>query len=108
LACPYESVYLSDEHLTFEQQTLEVRAFYNRFGVQAPSLGKEPYDHIGLELSFIAHLCVLGLDAIDASDEDAQNAMIASVGDFLEQHLLRWVDDCLHRGLGAGTNAVYR
>jgi len=108
LACPYESVYLSDEHLTFEQQTLEVRAFYNRFGVQAPSLGKEPDDHIGLELSFIAHLCVLGLDAIDASDEDAQNAMIASVGDFLEQHLLRWVDDCLDRVVEHATTDFYR
>jgi TorA maturation chaperone TorD len=108
LACPYESVYLSDEHLTFEQQTLEVRAFYNRFGVQAPSLGKEPDDHIGLELSFIAHLCVLGLDAVDASDEDAQNAMIASVGDFLEQHLLRWVDDCLNGVVENATTDFYR
>ena len=89
LACPYESVYLSEEHLTFEQQTLAVRAFYRRFGVEAPSLGKEPDDHIGLELSFISHLCTLGLDAIDASEADAETAMIASVGDFLDQHLLR-------------------
>jgi TorA maturation chaperone TorD len=108
LACPYESVYLSDEHLTFEEQTLGVRAFYNRFGVQAPSLGKEPDDHIGLELSFISHLCVLGLDAIAASDADAETAMIASIGDFLEQHLLRWVDDCLDRVVEHATTDFYR
>lgn len=108
LACPYESVYLSDEHLTFEQETRDVRAFYQRFGLQAPSLGTEPDDHIGLELSFISHLCVLGLDAIEAADADAESAMIASVADFLEQHLLRWVDDCLDRVVEHATTDFYR
>lgn len=108
LACPYESVYLSEEHLTFEQQTLDVRAFYNRFGVQAPLVGTEPDDHIGLELSFISHLCVLGLDAIESSDADAETAMIASIGDFLEQHLLRWVDDCLDSVVEHATTDFYR
>ena len=108
LACPYESVYLSEEHLTFEQQTLAVRAFYHRFGVEAPSLCKEPDDHIGLELSFISHLCTLGLDAIDASQADAETAMIASVGDFLDQHLLRWVDGCLDRVLANASTDFYR
>ena len=108
LACPYESVYLSEEHLTFEEQTLDVRAFYNRFGVQAPSVGKEPDDHIGLELSFISHLCVLGLDAIEAADADAETAMIASIADFLEQHLLRWVNDCLDSVVEHATTDFYR
>ncbi|MDQ1483271.1 MAG: putative dimethyl sulfoxide reductase chaperone [Actinomycetota bacterium] len=108
LACPYESVYLSEEHLTFEEQTLKVRAFYNRFGLQAPSMGKEPDDHIGLELSFISHLCVVGLDAIEAADDDAETAMLASVADFLEGHLLRWVDDCLDRVVEHATTDFYR
>jgi TorA maturation chaperone TorD len=108
LACPYESVYLSEEHLTFEQQTLDVRAFYRRFGVEAPLLGKEPDDHIGLELSFISHLCTLGLDAIEAGDADAETAMMASVGDFLDQHLLRWVDGCLDRVAENATTGFYR
>ena len=108
LACPYESVYLSEEHLTFEQQTLSVRAFYNRFGVGAPSVGMEPDDHIGLELSFVSHLCLLGLDAIEASDADAETAMIASIGDFLGQHLLLWVDDCLDLVVKHATTDFYR
>jgi TorA maturation chaperone TorD len=108
LACPYESVYLSEEHLTFESQTRNVREFYGRFGVQAPSLGTEPDDHIGLELSFISHLCVLGLDAIESSDADAETAMIASIGDFLEQHLLTWVDDCLDSVVEHATTDFYR
>jgi len=108
LACPYESVYLSEEHLTFEEQTLAVRAFYRRFGVEAPLLGREPDDHIGLELSFISHLCTLGLDAIEAADADAETAMIATVGDFLDQHLLRWVEGCLDRIGENATTDFYR
>jgi len=108
LACPYESVYLSDEHLTFEKQTLDVREFYRQFGVEAPSVGTEPDDHIGLELSFISHLCLLGLDAIESADTDAETAMIASIGDFLEQHLLRWVDSCLDRVVEHATTDFYR
>jgi TorA maturation chaperone TorD len=34
--------------------------------------------------------------------------MIASVGDFLEQHLLRWVDDCLDRVVEHATTDFYR
>lgn len=108
LACPYESVYLSEEHLTFEAQTLDVRAFYNRFGVQAPALGNEPDDHIGLELSFISHLCVLGLDAIESGDADAETAVIASIADFLDQHLLLWVTDCLDLVVEHATTDFYR
>lgn len=108
LACPYESVYLSEEHLTFEQQTLAVRAFYHRFGVGAPLPGKEPDDHIGLELSFVSRLCLLGLDAIESSDADAETAIMASVGDFLDQHLLRWVDRCLDRVDEHATTDFYR
>jgi TorA maturation chaperone TorD len=108
LACPYESVYLSDEHLTFEEQTLKVRAFYHRFGVQAPAVGKEPDDHIGLELSFISHLCVLALDAIQLSEVNAETAIIASIGDFLDQHLLLWVDGCLDSVVEHATTDFYR
>ena len=108
LACPYESVYLSEEHLTFEEQTLNVRAFYNRFGVQAPSMGNEPDDHIGLELSFLAHLCVLGLDAIESGDADAESAVLASIADFLGQHLTLWVNDCLDRVVEHATTDFYR
>ena len=32
LACPYESVYLNEEHLTFGSQTLAVREWYSRYG----------------------------------------------------------------------------
>ncbi len=108
LACPYESVYLSDEHLIFEQQTLSVRTFYADFGVQAPELNKEPDDHIGLELSFIAHLCVLGMDAVDVGSEDDLATVLEAIGRFVREHLLLWGFDCLERLEAGAQTRFYR
>ncbi len=71
LACPYESVYLNEEHLTFGSQTLAVREWYSRYGLRAPAEGREPDDHIGLELVFVSHLCVLALDFAERGDDQS-------------------------------------
>lgn len=94
-AAPWESVYRSKEHLIFEAQTLEVREAYRRFGLQAPHLGREPDDHLGLELAFMLHLCVLGIDAIGRQDPAALEEVLAAQRDFLDEHLLRWAPECL-------------
>ncbi|MFP5346513.1 MAG: molecular chaperone [Actinomycetes bacterium] len=108
VACPYESVYLSEEHLIFERQTLEVRAFYARFGLEAPRLNSEPDDHIGLELDFVAHLCLRALDALDTGDASEAATLTAAVGDFLRGHLLLWVHDCLRRLEDGAQTEFYR
>lgn len=95
LACPYESVYLSEEHLTFGPETLAVRHWYHRYGVRAPAEGREPDDHIGLELGFVSHLCLRGLDAVEDEDEEGLDEAFGALGDFTTAHLLRWADHCL-------------
>lgn len=90
LAPPWESVYLSREHLLFEEETMAVRRFYNRFDVQAPNLNKEPDDHVALELAFMAHLCTLGLSAIDEGNIKTLETNLQAQRDFLSEHLLRW------------------
>lgn len=87
---PYESVYRSREGLLFEEQTLEVRAAYRAFGLVAPALNKEPDDHVGLELHFLAEVCLRSLDALDAGDDDAFDATLAAHQAFLDDHLLTW------------------
>lgn len=47
-APPWESVYLDREHVIFGAETLQMRALYARFGLV--------FDHIGLELEFLARL----------------------------------------------------
>ena len=39
-ACPWESVHRSEEGLTFEAETLQVRRSYAAVGLQAPALNK--------------------------------------------------------------------
>jgi len=111
LACPYESVYLNPEHLTFGAETLEVRRWYGRYGLAAAAVGREPDDHIGLELAFVAHLCLQALDVVDAGeaagthDDAALQVAVRALAEFLGDHLLAWSEEfCDHVVAGAGTD----
>jgi TorA maturation chaperone TorD len=108
LAPPWESVYRSDEGLIFEKQTLEVRAQYQRFGMPIPMLNVEPDDHIGLELRFVAYLCALALEAIEANQPDTLSELIDAQRDFFADHLLQWAPDCLERIRTHAETAYFR
>jgi TorA maturation chaperone TorD len=86
----WESVYLTESHLVFQEQTLQVREWYRRFGLQMERLHREPDDHIGLELSFIAHLASRAVQAIDEVDEASLDSLLQAQREFLSEHLLRW------------------
>ena len=62
LAPPWGSVYLNHDRLLFDENTLVVRQFYERFGMKIKEKYKEPDDHIGIELEFLAHLAEQGED----------------------------------------------
>ena len=68
IAPPWESVHFGDDRLIFQQRTLDVRAWYQRFGLKAEKINHEPDDHIGLELLFLSHLATLGLQALNEQD----------------------------------------
>jgi TorA maturation chaperone TorD len=87
---PWESVYFNDERMVFQEQTLDVRAWYRRFGLEAEKLGREPDDHIGLEMSFLAHLARLALEAWQAQDQARFDEILRAQRGFLEEHPLLW------------------
>lgn len=87
---PWESVYYTEERTLFSESTLDVRAWYRRFGLEPANLHHEPDDHIGLELLFIAHLARLGLAALEEGDKEALERAIQGQRDFCRQHLLVW------------------
>lgn len=86
----WESVYFSQERLTFQEETLDVRRWFARFGVAPSTDGKEPEDHIAFEMSFIAHLSEQGVAALEDEDEDQLAELLAAQREFLANHLLRW------------------
>ncbi|MEI7844512.1 MAG: molecular chaperone TorD family protein [Chloroflexota bacterium] len=90
LAPMWESVYFNISHLVFQEQTLQVREWYARFGLQSEQLNREPDDQIGLELSFVGHLASLALQAQEEGDTQKMELLLQAQRDFLSQHLLRW------------------
>jgi len=87
----WESVYKSEKRLVFQEETLQVRRWYRRYGLASEKLHQEPDDHIGLELAFLAHLAYLGLQACDQNDEIALQKSLAAQREFLSNHLGLWV-----------------
>ena len=88
VAPPWESVHFNEERLTFQAQTLDVRAWYRRFGLQADKLNHEPDDHIGLEFAFLAHLAQLG--AAEENQVELERVLDAQRA-FITEHPGRWV-----------------
>lgn len=90
LAPVWESIYFNENRLVFQEQTLQVREWYAKFGLQIERLNREPDDHIGLELSFVSQLASLALGALEAGNPPAVEAFLQAQAGFLSEHLLRW------------------
>lgn len=90
LAYPFESVHRSREGLVFEQETLQVRSWYARFGLEAPQLNRYPDDHIHLEMEFCATLLRRATAALENHDPDRSQMYFAAHRDFCLEHLLAW------------------
>lgn len=92
-AAPWESVYFSEDRLLFQEQTVQVRRWYQQFGLQVQRLNQEPDDHLGLEMAFLAHLAQIGLSALEQGHEAALDQVLSAQRDFLAEHPLRWAAD---------------
>ncbi len=90
LAPPYESVWLSRDHILFEKETLAVRKTYTQYGLTAPQYGV-PDDHIGYELHFVSHLCELIVDAWEQEGKDNSSQVQMDLCRFLDTHLSCWI-----------------
>jgi putative dimethyl sulfoxide reductase chaperone len=90
LVPPYESVYLSIDHLLFEKETLAVRDFYSRYGLRIDQLNIIPDDHIGYQLLFIAWLLKRSLEASGQNDPGNFKRILKDLKEFSDSHLLKW------------------
>ncbi len=87
---PWESVYFSEERLTFQQETLDVRRWYQRLSLQIEPSRKDAEDHIAFELTFIARCAELALQAHEAQNTAAFDELLTVQRTFLQKHLGRW------------------
>lgn len=107
-APPWESVYLSQDHLLFEEQTLEVRNAYAAYGLQIPKLDREPDDHIGFELLFLSHLLEQAAQAVADDDTPAVQDRLVAARDFLRSHPQQWVAEFAGRVDRFASDDYYR
>jgi TorA maturation chaperone TorD len=87
----WESVHFNEERLVFQEQTIQVRHWYQRFGLEPASAAREPEDHLGLELTFIAQLAAQGLQALDSQQPAEVVELLAAQRQFVAEHPLQWV-----------------
>lgn len=89
-ASPYESYWLSDDHLLCQAAMFDIRSLYAKAGLKVPDWRMRPDDHLVFELQFIAYL----LNKAD-SDDDWRK-----LTNFLDYHLLRWLPSFAGRVAG--------
>ena len=90
LATPYESVYLSNKPLVFQEHTMEVRAEYAKHDLMPEKFQQEPDDHISLEIDFIARLTEKCMTELRAERWAKARKLVQTQQKFLDAHLLKW------------------
>lgn len=80
-ASPQESVWLSEDRTACHEPMFELRELYAGRGLGAADWRRRPDDHLLLQLQFVARWL----------REPAPD--LAALADFLDRHLLRWLED---------------
>jgi DMSO reductase family type II enzyme chaperone len=109
---PYESEYCPQTFSVYRAQVIaDVAGFYRAFGLEPSRDMPERYDHVALELEFMAWLVAKQRHALDAGT-DAQVRQNADICDaaarrFFQQHVAWWVPAFAH-ALRRRTSGFYR
>ncbi len=107
-APPWESVYRDADHLHFSKETLDVRNAYRKYNLLPMDFGREPDDHIGLELDFMHKLCEMAKEKARISDKTGLLEILKDQKAFLDEHLLRWVPDWTRDVVNSAETDFYR
>lgn len=88
-AAPFESVYVREDRLTMQEETLSVRRCYEAAGIEVKEKNTIPDDHLALELEFLGFL----VNEIGRLKEEGQSTedVEAFYRHFLNEHILNWV-----------------
>lgn len=97
LIAPFESVHRDRDGLVFDRQTLLVRERYRQLGLEVARLNREPDDHVGVEMDFVAQCLLRALDQLDADNPAAAEEYLRVLQDFLDQHVNQWAPEMLGR-----------
>ena len=96
-ASPFESFWVSDEHLLCQEAMFELRALYAADGLRVPDWRMRPDDHLVFQLQFLARRLVRTTVQSDVAPAISTQGHWRSLAEFLDRHLLRWLPDFTYR-----------
>lgn len=88
---PWETVQLTGKRALFQSGVLEVRDAYRAAGFQPVRVREVPDDFIGMELDFMAKMSARAHEEFACGNAQWQETLRQS-NEFLQNHLLRWID----------------
>ncbi len=91
VAPPWESVYMTRARALFQESTLAVREWYQRYGYQPAGYPRYPDDHISLMLHFLALLTGEALERLREGRMADYRANLEGQRQFAQSHLLNWL-----------------
>lgn len=88
---PSESVYASKEQSMYQESRDRVLSAYWKADVDKKKEYTEPEDHIAIELQFMEYLCRKTVEALAKNEKDEAMRHLQVQGEFVNDHLARWV-----------------
>ena len=96
-ASPFESFWVSNEHLLCQEAMFDMRELYAADGLSVPDWRMRSDDHLVFQLQFVARrLDRLALLSV-ADQAELANDLWRSLAAMLDHHLLRWLPDLASR-----------
>ncbi len=101
---PWESPYVGKESMVFQESTLDVRSFYHAAGFKLRAEKRFPDDHIAATMDYLGRSSQRAYEAFADGRDDEARRTLAAQGQFVDRHLLKWVDQFAagHRERRAG------
>lgn len=104
----WESVYLSDEHLMFGEETMSVREFYSRFELSYINKANQPDDFLGVELEFLSFLIKETLSNLEKGNLERVGYLLDGQSEFLTEHFLKWAPQSMEILMNNSTSSLYQ
>ena len=104
---PWESPYVGKESMLFQESTLDVRGFYHEAGFKLQAEKHFPDDHVAAMMDYMARMAGRAFEAYaDGKDDEAARTLATSY-DFVQKHILTWVDAFASKVVDNDMHAYY-
>jgi TorA maturation chaperone TorD len=85
---PMESVWIDEENLAYQQPMFDIRDIYREHQLEVANWRMRPDDHLVIQIQFIAYLL---------RSKPREVNTLHKITRFMDEHLLRWIDDFSQR-----------